>query len=68
MKKFEVGKRYSEGTATFEIIKRTAKTITFAMIQHAGKANERKGEAKKAKINVWDNKEVFFTNCYQIEA
>lgn len=68
MKKFEIGKRYNDGTITFEITGRTDKTIKFAMIQHAGKTNERKCEEKKAKINIWENKEVFFTNCYQIEA
>lgn len=45
MRKFEVGKRYGENAVVFEIIKRTAKTITYAPIYHAEditKARERK--------------------------
>ena len=68
MKKFEVGKRYNDGTATFEITARTAKTVKFVMIQHPGKSNERRCNEKKAKISKWDEKEVFMTNCYTVEA
>lgn len=42
MRKFEEGKRYTDGAMTFEIIKRTAKTVTFAYILHAGKTNEKR--------------------------
>lgn len=68
MKKFEVGKRYNDGTAVFEIVARTTKTIKFVMIQHAGRANERRGDEKRAKVNNWDGREVFMTNCYTVEA
>ena len=68
MKTFEVGKRYNDGAATFEIVARTAKTIKFVMVQHAGRENERKSEEKKAKINIWNNKEIFVTNIYTVEA
>lgn len=68
MRKFEEGKRYTDGDMTFEIIKRTAKTVTFSYILHAGKTNEKRAEEKKAKINKWEDREVFFTNCYQVEA
>ena len=47
MRKFEVGKRYGENAVVFEIIKRTAKTITYAPIYHAGRYNESKREEKK---------------------
>ena len=68
MKKFEVGRRYYESGLTFEIVKRTARTVTYKAIQHAGRFNERKSEEKKARINKWENREVFFYNYYQIEA
>lgn len=68
MRRFEVGKRYNDGAAVFEITGRTAKTIKFTMIQHAGRSNERRCDEKKTKINEWEGREVFFTNCYQIEA
>ena len=41
MKKFEIGKRYYESGLTFEITNKTAKTITYKVIQHAGRYNER---------------------------
>lgn len=41
MKKFEIGKRYYESGVTYEIVKKTAKTVTYKAIQHAGKSNER---------------------------
>lgn len=46
MRKFETGKRYGEHAVVFEIIKRTAKTITYAAVYHAGKLNEKKQEEK----------------------
>lgn len=60
MRKFETGKRYGEHAVVFEIIKRTAKTITYAPIHHAGRFNECKKEEKTVKIRDWGNKEVFF--------
>lgn len=45
MRTFEIGKRYRDGAATFEIIGRTAKTVRFVMIQHAGHFNESKGRS-----------------------
>ena len=46
MKKFEIGERYYESGVTYEIIKKTAKTVTYKAIQHAGKSNERVLEQK----------------------
>lgn len=40
MKKFEIGKRYYESGVTYEIIKKTAKTVTYKAIQHAEKATK----------------------------
>lgn len=68
MRKFETGKRYGEHTVVFEIVKRTAKTITYAAIYHAGRANEKKKEEKKAKIHEWDGREVFFAESETVEA
>ena len=68
MRKFEVGKRYKDGVMTFEVVSRTYKTIKFVMIRHEGKSNESRGFEKKAKINNWGDREVFFSNCYQVEA
>lgn len=45
MRKFEVGKRYGENAVVFEIIKRTAKTITshqFTTQEDITKAREKK--------------------------
>lgn len=64
MTKFEVGKRYealSGSVLPFEIIKRTAKKITFVTVQHAGKYNESKSEPKTATIKNWQSGEVFMT-------
>lgn len=68
MKKFEVGKRYTDGAMTFEITGRTEKTIKFMEIQHAGRFNERKSEEKNVKILNWPNREVFITGKHEIEA
>lgn len=68
MRKFEIGKRYIDGAGCVEVVKRTAKTITFVAIQHAGKFNERKSETKTAKLNNWKTEEVFFCNCYEFHA
>lgn len=68
MRKFEAGKRYGEHAVIFEIVKRTAKTITYTAIYHAGKFNEEKMEEKKTKIHEWDGREVFFTGSETVEA
>ena len=64
MKEFEVGKRHealSGSVLPFEIIKRTAKRITFVTVQHAGRYNESKSEPKTATIKNWQSGEVFIT-------
>lgn len=53
MGKFEVGKRYVESGITYEIIKRTAKTVRFVEIQHPGRFNERITAERNAKIRNW---------------
>lgn len=73
MKKFEIGKQYYESGLTYEITGRTAKTVKYVEIQHAGKPNERRSEEKKAKINVWGGgefpeREVFYTAHRNVEA
>ena len=68
MRTFEVGKRYGEKTVVFEIVKRTAKTITYTAIHHAGRYNESRREEKKAKIQNWDDREVFFAGSETVEA
>jgi hypothetical protein len=68
MKKFEIGKRYYESGVTYEIIKKTAKTVTYKAIQHAGKINERVLEQKTAKLQIWGEKEVFCVRSRTIEA
>lgn len=68
MRKFETGKRYKDGAMTFEIISRTAKTATVAIIQHAGRFNERITDTKKGKIYTWETEEVIFCGCREIHA
>ena len=68
MRTFAVGKRYTDGSAVFEIVARTAKTIKFVRVQHAGRYNERKSEEKKANIQIWDKREVFCNHYYTVEA
>lgn len=68
MRKFEVGKRYGERAVVFEIIKRTARTITFVAIQHPGRYNEKRSEAKTSRIRDWGNREVFLTGDETVEA
>lgn len=46
MRTFEVGKRYGEHAVVFEIVKRTAKTITYAAVQHCRKIQREKRRAK----------------------
>ena len=60
--KFEVGKRYNEdGGVCYEIVRRTAKRITYVQVQHAGRYNECKSEPKTVAIKAWQKGEVFFT-------
>lgn len=68
MRTFESGKRYGENAVVFEIVKRTAKTITFAAVVHPGRYNEIKREAKTVKIHNWDGREVFFARSETVEA
>ena len=68
MRTFEVGKRYGEHAVVFEIVKRTAKTITYAAIHHSGRYNESRREEKKVKIQNWDGREVFFAGSETVEA
>ena len=58
---FEIGKRYGDNAVVFEIVKRTAKTITYAAIHHPR-------EEKKVKIQNWDGREVFFAGSETVEA
>ena len=59
MKKFEVGNYYTRfendnniknASVVYEVVKRTAKTITIVEIQHFGKYNESKSEPKTLRI------------------
>ena len=68
MKKFEVGKRYYESGLTFEIVKRTARTVTYKAIQHAGRFNERVVKEATTKIRDWETREVIFFGDRTIEA
>lgn len=68
MRTFEVGKRYGEQSVVFEIAKRTAKTITFVAVHHAGRFNETKKEEKKARICNWRDREVFMVGSQTVEA
>lgn len=52
----------------FEVISRTAKTATVAMIQHAGRFNERVSGTKRLKLSNWETGEVIFYSCYEIHA
>lgn len=68
MKKFEIGKRYAAGGVIFEVISRTANTVKMALIQHAGRSNERVTDVKSRKISNWGTEEVVFWNCYELHA
>ena len=68
MKKFEVGNRYYESGLTYEITGRTAKTVKYVAIQHAGNFNEKRSEARKAKALEWTNGEAFIDGSRTIEA
>lgn len=65
MTRFEVGKRYTEtgwSGQIVEIVSRTEKTVKYVIVQHAGRYNEKKGEARTKKIKIWNDKEVFYDN------
>ncbi|MGI5955754.1 MAG: hypothetical protein ACOYBA_02350 [Coprococcus sp.] len=68
MKTFEVGKKYYESGLTYEITGRTAKTVKYVAIQHAGKFNERRNEERRAKVLEWTNGEAFIDGSRTIEA
>lgn len=68
MRKFETGKRYYESGLTFEIVKRTAKTVTYRAIQHAGRFNERITKEATAKVQNWETREVILVGDRTIEA
>ena len=69
MRKFELGKRYKETESTvFEIIKRTAKFVTYVEITHEGRFNERRSEPRRTRVYNWEGREVFFSGIYQLEA
>lgn len=68
MKKFEVGNYYTRfeddndvknASIVYEVVKRTAKTITIIEIQHFGRYNESKSEPKTIKIKdrAWNGSE-----------
>lgn len=46
MIKFEVGKIYKDKSVAFEVVKRTAKTVTIVQIHHYGRWNEKKEETQ----------------------
>lgn len=68
MRRFEINKTYYESGHTFLITGRTAKTIKYVELQHAGRFNERRSEEKKAAIKDWGDREVFMVSCWLIEA
>lgn len=71
MDRFEVGKRYKSSINTvYEVIKRTAKRVTFATVYHSGNYNEHKSEETYTKtIKNWAFGEiVFFDNGAAVEA
>ena len=58
---FEVGKIYKSNLYTVcEVLKRTAKTITFQKIKHIGNFNESRGEIVKAKLKQAPRGEYFY--------
>lgn len=47
MIKFEIGKVYGTDANVYEVIKKTAKTITYQEIAHYGRSNEKRYEKKE---------------------
>lgn len=69
MRKFEVGKRYfGSSVRPYEIVKRTAKTVTYIQIDHVGRANERIADKRTVKIDVWGDTEVIFPHDETVTA
>ncbi len=68
MRKFEAGKRYHVSGVTFEIVKRTEKTVTYKALQHEGRSNERVMKEATTKIHDWKTREVFYSGDTTIEA
>ena len=68
MRKFEVGKRYYESGLTFEIVKRTSRTVTYKAIQHAGRINERVLKEATTKVRDWGTREIIYCGDRTIEA
>lgn len=68
MRRFEINKAYYESGHTFLITGRTAKTIKYVELQHAGRFNEKRSEEKKAAIKNWDDREVLMIGSRTIEA
>lgn len=66
--RFEVGKRYTDKSGTYEIMARSDKMIKIGFIHHPNRVNEKLGTVKKVKLNVWGNEEIFFDGCHEIHA
>lgn len=59
---------YMNDVLVFEVVKRTAKFLTYVEIQKYGKYNETREEPKRTKIHDWDTREVFFASGCLLEA
>ena len=71
MIKFEVGKIYKDKSVVFEVVKRTAKTVTIVQFHHFEKWNEKRStteEKKKVANYLHDNIEVLSSYGHDIEA
>lgn len=71
MIKFEVGKIYKDKSVAFEVVKRTAKTVTIVQLHHFGRWNEKRStteEKKKVANYLHDNIEVLSSYGHDIEA
>lgn len=68
MRKFEINKSYYESGLTFLITGRTAKTVKYITVQHAGLSNEKHSEEKKAAVKSWEGREIFMAGYRTIEA
>lgn len=67
MKRFEVGNIYSCGSI-WEVVKVTAKTVTFAKHYHYGRYNDGIAEVKTVKKIEWPCGEVALLHDHTIEA
>lgn len=70
MIKFEIGKIYKDKSVAFEVVKRTAKTVTIVQLHHFGRWNEKRGTEEKKKVTNYlhDNIEVLSSYGHDIEA